>query len=73
MLLYVGRVAFEKNIDFLVRVTKLIAKDMPEVLLVITGEGPAENSLRALVKTLGIENNVLFIGYLDRNTELNAC
>ncbi len=73
MLLYVGRVAFEKNIDFLVRVTKLLMKDMPEVLLVITGEGPAEYSLRALVKTLGIENNVQFIGYLDRNTELNAC
>lgn len=73
MLLYVGRVAFEKNIDFLVRVTQLLTKDIPEVLLVITGEGPAEHSLRALVKTLGIENNVQFIGYLDRNTELNAC
>ena len=73
MLLYVGRVAFEKNIDFLVRVTQLLTKDMPEVLLVITGEGPAEHNLRALVKTLGMENNVQFIGYLDRNTELNAC
>lgn len=73
MLLYVGRVAFEKNIDFLVRVTQLLTKDIPEVLLVITGEGPAEHCLRALVKTLGIENNVQFIGYLDRNTELNAC
>ena len=73
MLLYVGRVAFEKNIDFLIQVTKLLAKDMPAVLLVIAGEGPAEHSLHRLVKTLGIENNVLFIGYLDRNTELNAC
>ena len=73
MLLYVGRVAFEKNIDFLVRMTKLLSKEMPEILLVITGEGPAVPSLRALVKTLGIEKNVQFIGYLDRNTELNAC
>ena len=39
----------------------------------ITGEGPAEPSLRALVKTLGIEKNVQFIGYLDRKYELNAC
>jgi glycosyltransferase involved in cell wall biosynthesis len=73
MLLYVGRVAFEKNIDFLIRVVKLLSEEMPEVLLVITGEGLAETSLRALVKRLGIENNVQFIGYLDRNTELNAC
>jgi len=72
-LLYVGRVAFEKNIDFLVRVTKLLIVETPDILLVITGEGPAEPSLRVLVKTLGIEKNVQFIGYLDRNTELNAC
>ncbi len=73
MLLYVGRVAFEKNIDFLVRVVQLLIKETPDTLLVITGEGPAEPSLHALVKTLGLENNVQFIGYLDRNTELNAC
>jgi 1,2-diacylglycerol 3-alpha-glucosyltransferase len=73
MLLYVGRVAFEKNIDFLVRMTKLLIAETPDILLVITGEGPAERSLQALVKTLGIEKNVQFIGYLDRNSELNAC
>ena len=73
MLLYVGRVAFEKNIDFLVRMTKQLVAEMPDILLVITGEGPAEPSLHALVKTLGIEKNVQFIGYLERNTELNAC
>lgn len=73
MLLYVGRVAFEKNIDFLLWMVKLLSEDRPEILLVITGEGPAEASLHKLVKTLGIEKNVKFIGYLDRNTELNAC
>ena len=73
MLLYVGRVAFEKNIDFLVRMTKLLTDEIPEVLLVITGEGPAVQTLRTLVKTLAIEKNVQFIGYLERNTELNAC
>lgn len=72
-LLYVGRVAFEKNIDFLVRVTNIVRESVPDVLLVITGEGPAVASLHAQVKALGIEKNVQFVGYLDRNTELNAC
>ena len=72
-LLYVGRVAFEKNIDFLVRVAKIVSEKVPDVLLMITGEGPAQDSLRAQVKTLAIEKNVQFVGYLDRNTELNAC
>lgn len=73
MLLYVGRVAYEKNIDFLLKMLKLLTEKIPEVLLVITGEGPAEASLRNLVKNLGIEKNVQFIGYLNRETELNAC
>jgi glycosyltransferase involved in cell wall biosynthesis len=73
MLLYVGRVAFEKNIDFLLEMTKSLIEKRPNVLLVVTGEGPAEAHLHQLAKTLDIEKNVKFIGYLDRNTELNAC
>ena len=73
MLLYVGRVAFEKNIHFLLKMVKLLSEVMPEVLFVITGEGPAEASLHAAVSALGIKNNVQFIGYLNRENELNAC
>lgn len=73
MLLYVGRVAFEKNIDFLLEMTKILIEKQPDVLLVVTGEGPAEASLHKLAQTLNIEYNVKFIGYLDRNTELNSC
>lgn len=73
MLLYVGRVAFEKNIDFLLKMTKLLVEKRPDILLVVTGEGPAEASLHKLAKTLDIEKNVQFIGYLDRIKELNAC
>ena len=73
MLLYVGRVAHEKNIGFLIKMLKQLVQQQSEALLVITGEGPAEASLHALVNILGLEKNVQFIGYLDRNTELNAC
>ena len=73
MILYVGRVAHEKNIGFLLIVAKLLSDVMPDVLLVIAGEGPALSSLRNSVKEHSIENNVQFIGYLDRNTQLNSC
>lgn len=73
MLLYVGRVAFEKNIDFLLGVAAVLSAERSDILLVVTGEGPAEASLHKLAKKLNIEKNVKFIGYLDRNTELNAC
>ncbi len=73
MLLYVGRVAFEKNIEFLLGVVHALKETIPNLLLVITGEGPAVNHLAKLAKKLNVEENVRFIGYLDRHTELNAC
>jgi glycosyltransferase involved in cell wall biosynthesis len=43
------------------------------VLLVIAGEGPALNALRRDVNELGLDNNVLFVGYLDRRDALLDC
>lgn len=71
--LFVGRVAFEKNIGFLLRTWVEVIKKQPDALLVIAGEGPAEKSLHALGKELNLEDNLKFIGYLDRETELNDC
>jgi glycosyltransferase involved in cell wall biosynthesis len=73
VLLYVGRVAFEKNISFLLDMVVELRKQKPGVLLIIAGEGPAEASLYKKVQELQLQNNIKFIGYLDRNTELNAC
>jgi 1,2-diacylglycerol 3-alpha-glucosyltransferase len=71
--LFVGRVAHEKNIDFLLDAVDLARETVPEVLFVIAGEGPALTHLHKAVATRSLENNVLFIGYLDRHTELPNC
>lgn len=73
VMLYVGRVAFEKNIGFLLQVTARIRQDMPEVLLLIAGEGPALEQLKSRAARMGLGNNVLFVGYLDRKSELPGC
>jgi 1,2-diacylglycerol 3-alpha-glucosyltransferase len=73
VMLYVGRVAHEKNIDFLLRMTAVARKTMPDVLLVVAGEGPALEYLRRETAQLGINDNVMFVGYLDRMRELNDC
>ena len=73
VLLFVGRVAHEKNISFLLKVVEQVRTEIPDILFVIAGEGPAQNSLKQNVKHLGISENVMFIGYLDRHTELNNC
>ena len=71
--LYVGRVAFEKNIDFLLRMFCKVVAARPDALLSIVGEGPAVAHLKSLAKSLGIADSVRFIGYLDRDTELLDC
>lgn len=73
MLLFVGRVAHEKNIGFLLEMHLELIKKHPDALLVITGEGPAEESIKHSIEKLGISNKVRMIGYLDRNHELIAC
>ncbi len=73
LLLYVGRVAHEKNIEFLLGVVDVLKAELPDLLLLITGEGPALQSLLHKVDLLGIRDNVMFLGYLDRYQELNAC
>ena len=73
ILLYVGRVAYEKNIDFLLRMFVRLREQRPDALFVIAGEGPARESLVKLARTLGVESAVRFIGYLDRATELPDC
>lgn len=72
-LLFVGRVAFEKNIGFLLEMTKLLITKQPDVMLVVAGQGPAEKHLHQLATDLGLDQHIKFIGYLDRKTELNAC
>ena len=73
MLLYVGRVAHEKNIEFLLDMHVKLIQKHPDALLVITGEGPAEESIKASIARLGLVNKVKMIGYLDRSHELIAC
>lgn len=71
--LFVGRVAHEKNIDYLLDVVDLARAWVPDILLVIAGEGPALASLRRTVADRNLHSCVQFIGYLDRKSELVAC
>ena len=70
---YVGRVAHEKNIEFLVDVFAKVRMTIPNAIFIIAGEGPARESLRQLVARKGLADDVRFVGYLDRNTSLLDC
>lgn len=70
---YIGRVAHEKNIGFLVQMFRRVLERVPQAVLVIAGEGPARAGLQAQVAALGLAPHVHFAGYLDRDTALLDC
>jgi len=73
LLLFVGRVAHEKNIDFLLHVHAQLLRERPDALLLVAGEGPARDSLAKLAQQLGVAPSVRFVGYLGRDGELADC
>jgi 1,2-diacylglycerol 3-alpha-glucosyltransferase len=73
VLLLVGRVAYEKNIEFILEALAAVRASISDVLLVIAGEGPALGMLRRRVESAGLANHVMFVGYLDRRGSLLDC
>jgi glycosyltransferase involved in cell wall biosynthesis len=71
--LFVGRVAFEKNIGFLLEMLSIARRQRPDLLLVIAGEGPALPALHRQVAALDLEQHVRFVGYLPREGGLRDC
>lgn len=72
-LVHVGRIAHEKNIDFLLRMFVRVVKLKPETMLVVAGEGPALEHCKSYVESLQLTANVRFVGYLSRERELPDC
>ena len=59
---FVGRIAEEKNIPFLINVTEKIIKKHPNMKLLIIGDGPDKENYEKLVKEKHCENNIIFTG-----------
>lgn len=73
MLVHVGRIAHEKNIEFLFRMFAQVVRSKPGAVFVVAGEGPALASCKAYVRSLGLDQHVRFVGYLSRERALLDC
>ena len=59
---FVGRIAKEKNINFLLNNMKTIIKDCPNVKLLIIGDGPDLDEYKEYSEKNDLTKNTLFIG-----------
>jgi glycosyltransferase involved in cell wall biosynthesis len=62
LVLYVGQLHGAQYIDLFIKAANTVLHKNPKVQFMVVGEGLMENSLRGLVKELGIEDRVIFTG-----------
>ena len=69
IVLYVGRLVYEKGIHILINaVPKVLAKT--DAKFVIVGSGYMQEQLSNIVKSMGLEHKVLFTGFVDEENLL---
>ena len=69
VLMYVGALSEEKNLDLLINSYKKYLDSQPKVdtRLIIVGEGDQQEALENLIKQLGIQDHILFIGKVNHD------
>ncbi len=66
ILLYVGRIAKEKNIGFLFEAVAIAIEKDPEIRFWLVGDGPYREECLKLARNLGIGDKVRFAGFVPR-------
>ena len=69
-LLFAGRLIKHKNLDLVIRSVSLLKSESMLVTLSIVGDGPELSNLKRLTRELGIENQVIFHGFLPNNSDV---
>jgi len=59
----VARLSAEKRLERLIGAVQRVKRAIPDLLLVLAGSGPEEESLRAHAAALGVQDHVLFAGF----------
>ena len=64
-IVFAGRLAAHKNIDLLIQAVGIMRSELPDVRVVIIGDGPERERLRSLTREMNLENNIQFYGFLE--------
>uniref|UniRef100_A0A7V3RF51 Glycosyltransferase family 4 protein n=1 Tax=Mesoaciditoga lauensis TaxID=1495039 RepID=A0A7V3RF51_9BACT len=67
IILFVGRIAKEKNIHFLIDAFKRLNGEMKNTTLIIVGDGPEKQEIIHRIARTGLKNKVIMTGYIPRD------
>ena len=71
-LVYAGRLSQHKRLDLLLNALSIAREEIPDIKCCIIGDGPEMEGLKRLVKEIGIEESVDFMGFLEQEEDLIA-
>ncbi len=70
-LLYLGRLKRYKGVDLLLRAVARLAREGLRVDFKVAGAGDARPELEQLMGELGVEDRVIFLGFVDERTKID--
>lgn len=68
--IFAGRLLTHKNVDVLLHSIAVIKKTNPAIKVIIVGDGPEKGALEKITEELGLQTNVSFVGFLEKETDL---
>jgi len=68
IILYAGRLVYEKGVQYLIGAMPKILQNYNDAKLVIAGKGGMIDELKSQVEYLGLGNKVYFTGYMDHKS-----
>ncbi|MEM7821399.1 MAG: glycosyltransferase family 4 protein [Candidatus Aenigmatarchaeota archaeon] len=71
LVLFVGRMTYQKGVDFLLEAIPDVLKDYPQAKFVFVGDGYMKNQLENRAKELRISHAVRFTGYISNEEKTN--
>lgn len=71
VLIYMGRIAPEKNLQLLVRSFEGLVKSINNAKLLIIGDGPELGTIRRMVRNLGLQDKISFTGLVEYDELIN--
>jgi len=71
-IIFTGRQIKEKNLDILIKSINLLTKDLPDIKVIIIGDGPEKGAIERLIDDLGLGNNVIMLGRVEKDEQVYA-
>ncbi len=65
VILFVGRLDFQKGIEYLISAFSKIIIDFPELKLIVVGDGPLKNHVRAVISKYNLSESIFLLGRVD--------